>query len=577
MIGETLGSYEVRKRIGEGGMGEVYLAEHKHMGRMAAIKVLRPQFSGEAELVGRFFAEARSTNLVKHPGIVQVYDCAVHTNGRAYIVMEYLEGQTLGAALEQLGCVDEVMTIVDLSWQIATALQAAHNKDIIHRDLKPDNIFLTFLPEQGPNPVVKILDFGIAKLLHSKVKATQTGSMLGTPLYMSPEQGRGAGLVDHRTDIYALGCIMFEMVCGRPPFVREGAGELIIAHASEIPPPASKIQPSLPPELDQLISRMLAKRAEDRPQSMQEVATVLDMYRAHTSATAATDPFIPNLPNSPNLPNPDDGQTSRVRPRKLAPTEILPPSEMEFRRSATRHPMQGPMPGKNSWLARARETSHGVLPARAAVRVQPPSTLSSYASDAEAPHPVSSRSHVLLWIAGGVLAAVAVVLVVTLTRTEPVAKVEPQTTPSVEVVLPILAPSSPRPVAEPAPVVPAVAATGQSPATTTAGTSPEKAKRQPSGQPPSDIERSRKRVGAESMEAAQTAFSHDDFIAAGVQAKRAARYGFGVRAYLLLAESMMRLRSYHEAQQAYESVLALDPNNSVAKLGLNVCKRHTSP
>jgi tetratricopeptide (TPR) repeat protein len=235
------------------------------------------------------------------------------------------------------------------------------------------------------------------------------------------------------------------------------------------------------------------------------------------------------------------------------------------------------MPGKNSWLTRARETSHGLLPARAAVRVQPPSTLSSYASDAEAPHPVSSRSHSLLWIAGGVLAAGAVVLLVTLTRTERVAKVEPQKTPSVEVVLPVLAPSSPRPAAEPAPVVPAVAATAQSPATATAGTPPEKAKRQPSGQPPSDTERSRKRVGAESMEAAQTAFSKGDFIAAGVQAKRAARYGLGVRAYLLLAESMMRLRSYQEAQQAYESVLALDPNNSVAKLGLNVCKRHTSP
>jgi len=258
MIGETLGSYEVRKRIGEGGMGEVYLAEHKHMGRMAAIKVLRPQFSGEAELVGRFFAEARSTNLVKHPGIVQVYDCAVHTNGRAYIVMEYLEGQTLGAALEQLGCVDEVMTIVDLSWQIATALQAAHNKDIIHRDLKPDNIFLTFQPEQGPSPVVKILDFGIAKLLHSKVKATQTGSMLGTPLYMSPEQGRGAGLVDHRTDIYSLGCIMFELYSGHPPFSGSSVEDVLAAHMTMQPPPLTGIT-DLSPKLATVVLRLLTK------------------------------------------------------------------------------------------------------------------------------------------------------------------------------------------------------------------------------------------------------------------------------------------------------------------------------
>jgi serine/threonine protein kinase len=208
MIGETLGSYEVKKKIGEGGMGVVYLAKHRHIDRMAAIKVLRPQFSAKPDLVARFFAEARSANLVKHVGIVEIYDCAVHADGNAYIVMEYLEGQTLGAALERLGRVDDVTTIADLSWQIAAALQAAHDKLIVHRDLKPDNVFLTFVPERGPSPVVKILDFGIAKLLHSTIKATQTGSLLGTPLYMSPEQGRGAGLVDHRADIYSLGCIM---------------------------------------------------------------------------------------------------------------------------------------------------------------------------------------------------------------------------------------------------------------------------------------------------------------------------------------------------------------------------------
>ena len=164
LVKDVFGSYRVLQRIGEGGMGEVYLAEHQHIDRVAAIKVLRPEFSANGDLVNRFFAEARAANVIKHPSIVEIYDCSVHTDGRAYIAMEYLEGQTLGKALETLGCVDDFLTVVDLSWQIATALQAAHDKGIVHRDLKPDNIFLTFSQNKG-RPIVKILDFGIAKLL----------------------------------------------------------------------------------------------------------------------------------------------------------------------------------------------------------------------------------------------------------------------------------------------------------------------------------------------------------------------------------------------------------------------------
>ena len=262
-------------------MGEVYLGEHVHMGRKAAIKVLLPELSSKADVVARFFNEARATALLKHPGIVEVLDCDVHTSGRAYIVMEYLAGESLGEYLGRVGSLrDHPRIVAAIAGQIAAALAAAHGKGIIHRDLKPDNVFLSPTPE-APTPVsVKILDFGIAKLVGAadtgEIKKTRTGSLLGTPLYMSPEQCRGAGGIDARTDIYSLGCIIFEALSGRPPFVREGAGELIVAHVSEAPPELSSLVPSVPPALGQLVMQMLAKDPGQRPPSMADVVRQIE-------------------------------------------------------------------------------------------------------------------------------------------------------------------------------------------------------------------------------------------------------------------------------------------------------------
>jgi serine/threonine protein kinase len=608
ILGSYLGSYEVRQQIGEGGMGEVYLAKHKLMDRMAAIKVLRPKYSAETDLVARFFAEARAANLVKHPGIVEIYDCAVHTDGRGYIVMEYLEGQTLGSALERLGCVDDAATIVDLAWQIATALQAAHDKGIVHRDLKPDNIFLTFVPEQGPSPQVKILDFGVAKLLHSHNKATQTGSLLGTPLYMSPEQARGLGSVDHRTDIYALGCIMFEMVTGRPPFVREGMGDLIIAHASETPPLASKIKPRIPPELDELINRMLAKRPEDRPQSMREVLAILEMFRGHKSAMAATAPF---------LPDPDEGVTGQFKSsssavaaplpeakpirRRVAPTELLPPSEREDH--SPRSVVQAPMFPEHSWIVQAQRTAEEKRPRRPVVEYErkanpsppaqtppphpvvherPPSTRSNRQSRSEKMRSpdASSRSKTLNWIrpialgmVGGV--ALLVILLLALPRAKPdpgapTEKVALPTSQSVPVEIPPLAQAVPPPPPPPPAAAVPTAATVQPAAPPPAA--PEKNKRPAHRMQNAAITG----LGAEALNAGYKAFKEGDFISAGIEAKRAARRGAGTPAFLLLGDSMMRLQSYVEAEQAYQSALELDPVSRKARLGLRLAKQKAS-
>jgi serine/threonine-protein kinase len=279
-VGERLGAYVIRHRIGAGGMGEVYLAEHMHISRRAAIKVLLPELSSRPDVVERFFNEARATSLLRHPNIVEILDCDVHASGRAYIVMEFLEGETLGNSLARIGSfARDIPTAAAIAGEIAAALAASHGKGIVHRDLKPDNIFLASTPEAVSPVRTKILDFGIAKLLGegaSGSRKTRTGSVLGTPVYMSPEQCRGAGRVDHRTDIYSLGCIIFELYAGQPPFVREGHGELIIAHNSEPPPELAALVPSVPPALAQLVARMLVKDPAQRTQTMSEVVAWIE-------------------------------------------------------------------------------------------------------------------------------------------------------------------------------------------------------------------------------------------------------------------------------------------------------------
>ncbi len=271
MINRVLGSYRIAEKLGGGGMGVVYVAEHTLIGKLAAVKVLHPEMSTNPDVVRRFFNEAKASSLVKHPGIVDVFDFGYDAAGTAYIIMEYLDGESAGALLQRTR--PSIATALAITKQVASAVGAAHAHGIVHRDLKPDNIFLVPEPEHAGGLRIKVLDFGIAKLAteQSNMQATKTGSMLGTPLYMSPEQCRGAGTVDHRADVYALGCVLFELCCGRPPFLGEGVGEIIGAHLHVAPPSPSSLGVSLAPDLEQLILRMISKAPADRPQTMDEV------------------------------------------------------------------------------------------------------------------------------------------------------------------------------------------------------------------------------------------------------------------------------------------------------------------
>jgi serine/threonine-protein kinase len=273
--GAQVGAYRVLGQIGQGGMGSVWLAEHVALGRRAALKVLHPEYSSNAEIVQRFFNEARAATSIQDPGIVQIFDFGKDADGSAFIVMELLDGEPLDRRLKRQGAlpVEDALRIMR---QVASSLGAAHTRGIIHRDLKPENIFMARDPEVMGGERAKILDFGIAKLVGDNTgMKTQTSAVMGTPTYMSPEQCRGAGRVDQRSDVYALGCVLFALLTGRPPFVADGMGEIIAMHLREPAPAPSLLREGIAAELDQLVLKCLAKDVAHRYSSASELAVAL--------------------------------------------------------------------------------------------------------------------------------------------------------------------------------------------------------------------------------------------------------------------------------------------------------------
>ena len=276
-IGQVFGGkYLIERHIGEGGMGVVYLARHKAIGKRVAIKLLHGDAVKDPEVVERFKVEAQAASSIGSEHIIDITDFSEAVDGSTYFVMEYLDGRPLSKLFEELKRVP-TNRLARIAKQIALGLGAAHQAGIVHRDLKPDNIYLC-KRSGGEVDFVKILDFGIAKVGQSSNKLTKAGAIFGTPHYMSPEQASGSP-VDHRTDIYALGVILYEGGVGRVPFDADNFMGILTQHMYKAPVPPRAVPEcpaDLPPGLEVIIMRCLRKKAEERYASMEELADDLD-------------------------------------------------------------------------------------------------------------------------------------------------------------------------------------------------------------------------------------------------------------------------------------------------------------
>ncbi len=381
-------------------MGTVYLGEHTLLGRKAAIKVLLPWLSADEGIVKRFFNEARAVTRIADPGIVQIFDFGHHTDGGAFIVMELLEGEPMDKRLKRIGKFGliECMRLMRL---ICTSLGAAHAKGIVHRDLKPENIFIVGDGAVPGGERAKILDFGIAKLSGDEPgNPTRTDVLIGTPMYMSPEQCRGGGAIDHRSDIYAIACVMFTMLTGRPPFHSMGSGDLIAAHLREAPPLASSRVPELPAIIDQILQKCLRKAPAERFQSMTELIRVLGSAEQTLSRSSTV----------VNVVDPSDA---------FVQSEQLPPSETQVlgKEPGDLNPTPGPGWAGTTEMQVPRKAPGGPSPPPAAggtgttVSLSSPTTLHNASGQAGKPRRPRNQRRIASLLAGTIAIVGAVAFI----------------------------------------------------------------------------------------------------------------------------------------------------------------------
>jgi serine/threonine protein kinase len=330
LIGQTIGNYLVTQKVGEGGMGSVYLAEHPTIGKKVALKVLHPEFSGNEGVAERFFNEAKAVNNIGHPNIVDIVDYGVIQTGvpgrerLVYFIMEYLPGNTLSQLCRAEAPLPPERAL-SIAMQVADALSASHRASIIHRDLKPDNVMLQ---QRGrERDFVKLLDFGIAKLSGDTQSShrTSTNMVMGTPAYMSPEQCEGkASLVDGRTDVYALGVVLYEMLTGRVPFIGEGYGEILMQHLTQHPIPPSQFR-MIPPHVEVVVLKALEKRPDMRYPTMDEFMRAMADPVGYVEAHGGCGAFLQRqlMPSTAPLP-----PVNRLTPGPFTPVPgtLSPPS-----------------------------------------------------------------------------------------------------------------------------------------------------------------------------------------------------------------------------------------------------------
>ena len=319
LIGRVLDKrYEMLERIGEGGMGVVYKGRQVSIDRIVAIKMLNPHMAKDPNWVKRFNNEAMACSRLQHPNTIRMFDFGQTSEGRLFMAMEFLDGQSLREAIAA-GAPMAGVRVLKILIQCCASLGEAHNFGIIHRDIKPDNVFL--LNMAGSPDFVKVLDFSVAKLLESDAMKTQAGVVFGTPQYMSPEQGRGVPL-DARSDIYALGILAFEMLTGRPPFSDENPMNVLQMHMRQ---PVPALPANVPPAVQRLVMRTLEKEASRRFQSatemMQECQKTFAELGAEAAGIALPQGLTPGAPAGPPPAAPPQAEIPIPRRKTAVPGE----------------------------------------------------------------------------------------------------------------------------------------------------------------------------------------------------------------------------------------------------------------
>src|SRR6476659_3765825 len=288
MVGEALSDrYELEELVGTGGMSSVFRAHDRLLDRKVALKVLHEQYAADADYVERFRREARSVAALSHPNIVTVIDRGEHC-GRQYIVFEYIEGENLKRLIERRGPAP-VATALELAIQVARGLSFAHQQGLVHRDVKPQNVLL------NGNNEAKVTDFGIARSLDVQHGMTQTGTVLGTSDYIAPEQAQGQR-VDEHTDVYSLGVVLYELLTTEVPFPGENLVAVAMRHINEPPPPIRDKRPDVSPRLEAAVQRAMAKRPEDRFQTMADFCRELEADLAEAQGGTVAAPALPRRP-----------------------------------------------------------------------------------------------------------------------------------------------------------------------------------------------------------------------------------------------------------------------------------------
>lgn len=347
------GKYRLERLLGEGGMGSVHEARHQLIGRACAVKLLRPEIAHDAQAVQRFLREARAAAAIGHRGIVDVYDVGVSPQGRPYLVMELLRGESLGSRLHG-GRKLEPAVAAEILVQVLDALAHAHRAGIVHRDLKPDNLFL--VPERGGSESTKILDFGVSRMQRPDVPdeaLTRSGMVLGTPHYMAPEQAAGAPDVDHRIDLYAAGVILYRCLTGRLPFAGDNYNQLILRIATTPFPRAREVEPSIPAELEAVILRATERERERRyPDAEAMLRALLEFVPERARARLGFDGVeavpAPVVPSGVADEDPATASTvaSGAGPAPAAPSLPVDPR----RRDSALSMLPGTTIGHRSWL-----------------------------------------------------------------------------------------------------------------------------------------------------------------------------------------------------------------------------------